>query len=128
MAGKTTGKKSATQRGRELGAPQKTVTINGRTYALVFSNAAIRTAEDVYAEQYRKDVGFGLILKELTAGRYAAVMAILFGTLKAGGYEPGWETFDRDFRLDGIAGIREMIVQGIADSLPTTGGNGADPR
>jgi hypothetical protein len=114
-------------RARDVSAPEKHVTIGGRTYTLVFSNAAIRTAEDVYVEQYGKDVGFAVILKEMAAAKYCAIMAMLYGALIAGGCALTWADFDRDFRVDSIEGMRQTIMQGMVDSMPTTGGK-PDPH
>ena len=53
------------QRGRNVSAPVQHVRLNGTRYALVFNNKAMRIAEDVYSEQYGKDIGFFDIVTEL---------------------------------------------------------------
>lgn len=108
-----------TIRGRDVGAPVKHITIRGTTYPLVFNNHAARIAEDVYEEAYGKDVGYHDILRALARGKYSATMALYYAALVAGGAEITWEEFDRDFKIDQIEGIREVLENGITQSLPT---------
>lgn len=106
-------------RGRDVSAPVKHITINGVTYPLVFNNNMARIAEDVYEEAYGKDVGYQDILKSLARGKYSATMAMYYAAMVAGGAEISWEDFDRDFRIDQIEGVREILAKGITQSLPT---------
>lgn len=106
------------QRGRDVSAPITHITLNGTRYKLAFTNMAARVAEDVYEQQYGQDVGYADILAALSKFKYKAVMAILYGTLIAGGTSMSWDEFDATFKLDSIDGIRDIIIKGIADSLP----------
>ncbi len=58
--------KMQNQRGRDVAAPVNEITLDGKRYALVFSNKAARVAEDVYEQQYGQDVGYAGILAALT--------------------------------------------------------------
>lgn len=111
-----------TQRGRDMAAPIRHLTLDGERYTLAFSNQAARVAEDVYEQQYGQDVGYGDILTQLSRGKYKAIMAVLYGALVAGGAQMDWATFDATFRLASVEGVREIIVQGVAASLPQADG------
>lgn len=106
------------QRGRDMSAPITHITLNGTRYKLAFTNMAARVAEDVYERQYGQDVGYADILAALTKFKYKAVMAMLYGALIAGGTSMSWDEFDAAFKLDSIDGIRDIILKGVADSLP----------
>lgn len=106
------------QRGRNMSAPITHITLNGTRYKLAFANMAARVAEDVYEQQYGQDVGYADILAALTKFKYKAVMAMLYGALIAGGTSMSWDEFDAAFKLDSIDGIRDIILKGVADSLP----------
>ena len=106
------------QRGRDVSAPITHITLNGTRYKLAFTNMAARVAEDVYEQQYGQDVGYADILAALSKFKYKAVMAMLYGALIAGGTSMSWDEFDAAFKLDSIDGIRDIILKGVADSLP----------
>lgn len=106
------------QRGRDVSAPITHITLNGTRYKLAFTNMAARVAEDVYEQQYGQDMGYANILAALTKFKYKAVMAMLYGALIAGGTSMSWDEFDAAFKLDSIDGIRDIILKGVADSLP----------
>ena len=106
------------QRGRDVSAPITHITLNGTRYKLAFTNMAARVAEDVYEQQYSQDVGYADILAALSKFKYKAVMAMLYGALIAGGTSMSWDEFDAAFKLDSIDGIRDIILKGVADSLP----------
>lgn len=114
------------QRGRYVAAPIKEIELNGKRYALLFSNRAARVAEDVYEQQYGQDVGYADILTDLTKFKYKAVMAVFYGALIAGGTDMSWEDFDTNFKLDSIPGIKEIITKGVLDSLPKADTQGDD--
>ena len=46
-------------RGRDMSAPVEFITLNGTQYKTVYNNQTARIAEDVYEQQYGKDVGYG---------------------------------------------------------------------
>lgn len=48
-------------RGRDMSAPVEYITLNGTRYKTVYNNQTARLAEDVYEQQYGKDVGYGEI-------------------------------------------------------------------
>lgn len=106
------------QRGRDVSAPITHITLNGTRYKLAFTNMAARVAEDVYEQQYGQDMGYANILAALTKFKYKAVMAMFYGALIAGGTSMSWDEFDAAFKLDSIDGIRDIILKGVADSLP----------
>jgi len=118
--------KMQNQRGRDMAAPVNEITLDGKRYALVFSNKAARVAEDVYEQQYGQDVGYADILAALTKFKYKAVMAVFYGALVAGGTDMSWDEFDATFKLDSIPGIREIITKGVVDALPKADTKGED--
>ena len=63
-------------RGRDMSAPVEFITLNGTQYKTVYNNQTARIAEDVYEQQYGKDVGYGEILKGIAKGKYSAIMAL----------------------------------------------------
>lgn len=105
-------------RARDISAPEKHITIGGKQYVLRFSNTAIRIAEDVYAERYGRDVGFTVILRDLSNSKYKAVMALYYGALCAGGADVSWDAFDRDFRVTSVEGMTEIIQRAMTQMLP----------
>lgn len=107
-----------TERGRDISAPVTHITLNGQRYPLAFTNQAARVAEDVYESVYGKDMGYAEILVALGKFKYKAVMAVFYGALVAGGADMSWADFDQTFKLDSVDGIRDIIVKGVADSLP----------
>lgn len=115
-------------RGRELEAPVKHITLDGQSYALVFSNEAIRTAEDIYETVYHKDYGFERILQDIVKRKYYAVMAFFYGVISAGGSPMTWAEFDAAFRLDSVEGVAEIIEEGLRAAMPgAEAGEGDDP-
>lgn len=115
-------------RGRELIAPVRHITLNGQSYALAFSNEAIRTAENVYEEHYHRDYGFERILQDIVKRKYYAVMAFFYGVVIAGGSTMTWAEFDATFKLDSVEGVAEVIEEGLRAAMPgAEGTEGGDP-
>ncbi len=108
----------AKQRGRDVAAPVKSLTLQGETYTLAFTNRAARVAEDVYEQVYGRDVGYGDILSFLARGKYGAIMAVLYGALVAGGADMNFEEFDERFHLDSVPAVRDILAQGVMESMP----------
>lgn len=106
------------QTGRDLSQSARAITIEGVRYTLKFNNRAARIAEDIYADEYGRDIGYYAILEEAAKHRHGALMAIYYGALVAGGQDMSWEFFDDAFTLNSIEGISDIIQQGIAESLP----------
>ena len=105
-------------RGRDMSAPVEFITLNGTQYKTVYNNQTARIAEDVYEQQYGKDVGYGEILKGIAKGKYSAIMALFYAAIISGGAQLSWEDFDAQFKLDSIEGVREVIARAIQKSLP----------
>ncbi|MEG0901217.1 MAG: hypothetical protein RSG96_03790 [Clostridia bacterium] len=113
-------------RGRDMLAPVEHITIDGKTYKMVYNNQAARIAEDIYEQYYGKDVGFADILQGIIKGKYSAIMALFYAGMAAGGCEMAWPEFDEKFKLDSVEGIREMILRGIGKALPDVGEGGTE--
>lgn len=110
-------------RATDLTAPERTMTLNGTTYRLVFSNAAARYAEDVYADEYGlepKKCNYLSILQEASGMRLRAMQAIFYGALRAGGCLMPWAKFDELFTYEAIDGFKEALLAAVGDSLPQT--------
>jgi len=105
-------------RGRDLAAPEMAVTLNGTRYVLKFNNKAARVCEDVYAEQYGRDVGYYAILKEASRFMHRALMALYYGALIGGGADVSWEAFDEQFTISEIEGASEALLRIITQALP----------
>lgn len=126
--GAVASKAKTAARARELMAPIEHITLDGVEHKLVFSNEMMRVAEDVYETAYGKDVGFGEVLKAVAKGKYAAIMALFYGALIAGGAEMSWEEYDAKFKLDSVDGIRDILMRGMDKALlPETEG-GKQPQ
>ena len=108
----------ANERARDISAPVQHISFGERSYTLCYNNMAARVAEDVYEQQYGRDVGYYDILDEMQRHKHRAIMAIVFGALVAGGAEITWEDFDRDFSITAIDAVRDRIAEGIIASLP----------
>ena len=105
-------------RGRDMSAPVEYITLNDTRYQTVYDNQTARLAEDVYEQQYGKDVGYGEILQGIARGKYSAIMALFYAAIVSGGAQLTWEDFDAQFKLDSIEGVREVIARAIQKSLP----------
>ena len=105
-------------RGRDMSAPVEFITLNGTQYKTVYNNQTARIAEDVYEQQYGKDVGYGEILKGIAKGKYRAIMALFYAAIISGGAQLSWEDFDAQFHLDSIEGVREIIARAVQKTLP----------
>lgn len=114
-------------RGRDISAPIEYITLDGTRYKTVYSNQTARLAEDVYERQYGMDVGYAVILSDLSKGKYRAVMALFYAALRAGGAEMTWEDFDARFRLDSVPGILDVIARAVTQSLPDAPEDDANP-
>lgn len=110
--------KASESKGRDISAPIEQITIDGNAYKLVYNNHAARVAEDVYEQYYGQDVGYGEIIQRIARGKYAAIMALFYGAMVAGGCDMEWREFDANFKLDSVDGIREIILRGLEKSLP----------
>lgn len=114
-------------RARDVSAPVKYITLDGTRYKLAFNNLTARLAEEVYELHYGRDMGYADIIRQLALGKYAAVMAVYYGALVAGGHDMSWEDFDATFKLDSVDGIREIIADAIAKALPDPDADKANP-
>jgi len=106
-------------KGRDLAAPAQQLTLDGVQYKLVFNNRAARIAEDVYEDVYKRpDKGYFDILGDAGKGRYAAMQALYYGALIAGGAEMTFAEFDSRFSLGSVEGVSEIIMRELSKSLP----------
>lgn len=115
--------------GRDLSVSAKHITIGGTQYTLKFNNNSARIAEDVYAEQFKKDIGYYEILEQATKLKHAALMALYYGAMVAGGTDMPWADFDDQFTLTSIEGmdaIIQAVLDGAVSSLPTPTEDGPD--
>ncbi len=106
------------ERGRDISAPVRNITIDGQKFALVFNNRTARLAEDVYEEHFGRDTGYAAILNDLAKGKYRAVLAVFYGAMASGGCDMPFEEFDEKFKLDSVDGIREIIAAGVSRAMP----------
>jgi hypothetical protein len=124
MAEKTTSE----VRARDVVAPVENITLDGVKHKLVFNNRMARIAEDVYERQYSRDIGYVEILEQVTKRKYAAIMAMMYAGMVAGGHEMEWSEFDATFKLDSVDGIYDAIMRGVTNALPKAGEGGeTDP-
>ena len=114
-------------RGRDISAPIEYITLDGTRYKTVYNNQTARLAEDVYERQYGMDVGYAVILSDLSKGKYRAVTALFYAALRAGGTEMTWEDFDARFKLDSVPGILDVIARAVTQSLPDAPEDDANP-
>lgn len=105
-------------KGQDIAAPVKTVTLEGTRYELKFSNRAARIAEDVYNDQFGRDVNYLDILREMAEMKHRALLAIVYGALIAGGGSMPYDEFEDKFTYDCIDGLRDVIRKGVFDALP----------
>ena len=119
-----TATKSMTVRGRDLVQPAQTVTLDGVTYQLKWGNRQARITEQVYEEQYGRDVDYMEIMSELQRQKHRAIEACVYGALIAGGADMDWETFDELFAYDAIDALRELVRQSVLATLPDPGAVG----
>lgn len=113
------------QRGRDLVAPAKSVTLNETTYPLVWGNKQARISEDVYADQFGRDVSYMEILQDLEKRKHRAMQACVYGALIAGGATMSWADFDANFTYLAIDQLRDAVRDAVLATLPDpeTSGN-----
>lgn len=114
-------------KGRDMAAPITQLTLDGETYPLRIDLNAFRIAEDVYADEYGKDKNFAEISMELTKGRIGAIMAVFYGGIVSAGANITWANFAATFQLTDIPGVRDKLIEMLADALPDAEGGGQDP-
>ena len=122
QGGRTRALPHCIMRGQDIAAPVKTVTLEGKTYELVFSNKAARIAEDVYNDQYGRDANYLEILKDMAAMKHRALLAVVYGALIAGGGDMTYDAFEEAFTYDCIDALREIIRKGVFEALPEADG------
>ncbi len=105
-------------RGRDLVQPAQTVTLSGVTYQLKWGNKQARVTEQVYEEQFGRDVEYMEILSELQRQKHRAIQACIYGALIASGGSMDWDTFDELFSYDCIDQLREVVTKAVLDTLP----------
>ena len=74
--------------------------------------------EQVYEEQYGRDVEYMEILSELQRQKHRALQACIYGALIAGGADMSWEEFDEHFTYDAIDQLRDVVHRAVLDTLP----------
>lgn len=107
-----------TVKGRDLAAPAQTVTLDGVQYQLKWGNKCARIAEDIYEEEFGRNVDYMHILVDLQMNKHRAVQACVFGALRAGGADMSWDEFDEKFTLDSIDQLREEVQKSVVAMLP----------
>ena len=117
-------------RGRDMGAPIESISFRGERVPLKFNNRAARIAEDVYASEYGRDVGYYDIIAEVAVPKHRAIMAVIYGAMVAAGSAVTWAEFDEHFHLTDVPGVSEAILRGTMASLPTdeADGDGKNPQ
>ena len=106
-------------KGRDVSAPVRHVTHNGRTYPMVYNNTTARLVEDVYADIYgHPEKGYYDVLDELAVPKHRAVMAMAYAAIHAADPSVTWEEFDASFRITDIEGMREAMQSAVLESLP----------
>lgn len=105
-------------RGRDVAAPIQHVTYQGERYPMKFNNKAARITEDVYEEQYGKDIGYYGVLAEVGIPKHRAIMAMVYGGIVAAGADVTWEDFEENFKLTSIESVAQAIRKGAVQSLP----------
>ena len=108
-------------RAKDVVAPVEFITIDGVRHRMVFNNRMARIAEDVYERQYGRDIGYVEILQQVAKRKYAAIMALMYAGMAAGGAKMEWDEFDTKFKLDAVDGIYDAIMRGVQGALPKAG-------
>ena len=115
-------------KGRDISAPVQHVVFNGQRYPMIFNNRAARITEDVYSDQYGREVGYYTVLNEVAIPKHRAIMAVVYAGIVAAGADISREEFDENFKLTDIEGVTEAIRKGVLESLPDEDPEGEDPE
>lgn len=105
-------------RGRDLVQPAQTVTLDGVQYHLKWGNKQARITEQVYEEQYGRDVEYMQIMADLKREKHRAMEACIYGAMIAGGAQMDFDTFEELFTYDAIDQLRDTVRQSVLDTLP----------
>ena len=99
-------------------APITEIVMDGTVYQLRFDLNCFRIAEDIYADEYQKEKNFAEIALELTRGRLSAIMAVFYAAIRSAGNALSWQAFCGTFKLTDIPGVKDALIQAVADALP----------
>ena len=117
------------EKGRDFGPQLLRLNWQGDELELKFNNNAMRIAEDVYDEEYKKqDCSWTRILIDLGKGKAGAVMAVYYAALKATRPEITWQEFSDKFQLIDIPEVSEKLAQAVEGSLPAPEAQDAVPN
>ena len=117
------------EKARDFGPQLLRLTWQGEDLELKFNNNAMRIAEDVYDEEYKKqDCSWTRILIDLGKGKAGAVMAVYYAALKATRPEITWQEFSDKFQLIDIPEVSEKLAQAVEGSLPAPEAQDAVPN
>ena len=117
------------EKGRDFGPQLLRLNWQGEELELKFNNNAMRIAEDVYDEEYKKpDCSWTRILRDLGKGKAGAVMAVYYAALKATRPEITWQEFSDKFQLIDIPEVSEKLAQAVEGSLPAPEAQDAVPN
>lgn len=111
-------KKKAVQRGKDLAGAGMDIEYLGKSYNLVLTNKASLITEQVYEEEFGKDIGFYAILGELQIPKHRALMAFIYGMLKANGVDTDWNEFMENFTITDIRTVAETIARLVTENMP----------
>lgn len=107
-------------KGRDVSAPERYVSFDGREYRLLFNNTTARIVEDVYDQRYgHPEKGYYDVLNELAVPKHRALMAVCYAAIKAAGGDVTWDAFEESFQLSDISGLKEALQAAVIDSLPS---------
>lgn len=105
-------------RGRDLVQPAQMVTLDGVQYRLKWGNKQARITEQVYEEQYGRDVEYMQIMADLKMQKHRALEACIYGAMIAGGAQMDFDRFEELFTYDSIDQLRDVVRQSVLDTLP----------
>ena len=115
----------------ELRTNSAVVEIGGTAYQLDFDPQALSFAEQVYEDEYDKDVNAAVIIQEVFSAKMSAVSAIIYGALRSAGNKILWKAFTKTiFTYDHFDTLLDAAMRGIDSMMPrsTAPVEEADPK
>lgn len=103
---------------KDVSAPIRRMTIDGKPYELVFNNRFIREVETIYDAEYHCPKSAPMIFAEGNAGMIRALYALFYAAAKSGGLQMSYAKFESCFSLLDVEGVQEILKQGINEALP----------
>lgn len=101
---------------------ERVLELNEKAYKLDFDMQAFSYAEQVYREQFDRDVNVAVIIRELFDVKMSAVMAFCYGAMRSGGEAVTWQDFSKHiFTYSNFDTVFDVVAGAIEELFASDG-------